>query len=104
LELAGVHLATYYFDRDMRRLTPRWGGIEYSIWPNLAVSKETSRLIVWGDADALIEMASGRLHTWAEELAVWPKRGLLTAKPPIEWGWPEFLVEREIGLRVFPKQ
>ncbi|HRF05505.1 toll/interleukin-1 receptor domain-containing protein [Accumulibacter sp.] len=104
LAAEGVTLALYEFDRDPRWVAPlhthhRMGlGAMQTFLPLafLGARHAGQGLIVLGDGHSFIEPASGELHDWLPgALAPWPRRVLMTPRPPTSWGLAEDIIAGE---------
>jgi hypothetical protein len=104
LATEGVTLALYEFDRDPRWVSPLHThrsmglGSAQTFLPlaSLGARHAGLGLIVLGDGHGLIEPASGALHDWLQTaLAPWPRRVLMTPRPPASWGIAEDIIAGE---------
>lgn len=81
---AGLEVVRYDYRRDPRRLMGedrRWHGLA-----EVAARHEGARLLVIGEAAALVNPLSGALYAWTDVIELWPRRGLLsTRRPPAVW-------------------
>ncbi len=90
----GVTVALYEFDRDPRWVAPlhthrsAGPGVVQRYLPLavLASRHAGNGLVVVGDGHAFIDPATGALHRWLNQvLAPWPRRVLMTPRPPASW-------------------
>jgi hypothetical protein len=104
LAAEGVTLALYEFDRDPRWVAPLHThrsmglGATQTFLPLscLGARHAGQGLIVLGDGHSFIEPASGELHDWLPgALAPWPRRVLMTPRPPASWGLAEDIIAGE---------
>ncbi|MDQ0512161.1 hypothetical protein [Ancylobacter amanitiformis] len=101
----GVSLDVYDYDRDPRTLIPRTvngdprGGVL-----DLRALRERhaeARLVLVTDGAELVDYFTQRPHAFiAEELALWPRRMLLTPLPLSEWGEREFRLAQALDAIV----
>ncbi len=104
LAAEGVNLALYEFDRDPRWVAPldtrrsAGRGVVQRYLPLAALASRHAGngLIVVGDGHALIDPAIGALHPWLNQtLKPWPRRVLMTPRPPAGWGAAEDVLAGE---------
>lgn len=94
LQANGVRAEQYFFHSDPRYCRDS-RGITYQ-WDQLF---DGNRLLVVGTGESLIDPLSGEIYPWAfQGLDLWEKRGLLTVKPPTQWGFYESILSRYIEL------
>ena len=83
----GVELRRFSFDHDPRRVEgPGGAGVGIA---DLRERYDGSRLLVFGDGEALLDPLSGGFNRWTEVFLSWRHRALLTPLPPECWGRAE---------------
>lgn len=104
LAAEGVTLALYEFDRDPRWVAPLHthrsagpGTVQRYLPLTVLASRHAGQgLVVFGDGHAFIDPATGALHPWIHStLAPWPRRVLMTPRPPASWGTAEDIIAGE---------
>ena len=96
-----VFVARYDFHRDPRLCYPRRPGASPLTLDELAARHPHHRLLIFSDGSGLMSPVTGEPVFWAEQLAHWPGRALLTSEPPEHWGYRELALARG-GLAVHP--
>ncbi len=84
----GLFVETYFYDRDPRTCWNDAGTQALSLhdvhalWPD-------HRLLLFGDADHLIDSVSGKLSAWTSVFSGWEDRAILTPVSPVDWALRE---------------
>lgn len=95
LELNGVFITAYAFDGDPRLCFPLNGKGAPQTLNELAARYENMRLIVFAEAQGLLNPVSGRLPPWSRLFNRWVHRSVLTPESPASWGAAEHELQRE---------
>jgi hypothetical protein len=95
LEIHGVFLTVYTFDGDPRLCFPLRGPGRPQALSELVASSETTRLILFTEAENLLSPVSGRLAPWSRLFNRWLQRAVMTPESAIHWGESERELQRE---------
>jgi hypothetical protein len=98
---AQVFVDVYYFNADLRRLTPS-PMVPASTFEEVASRCPNHRLIIVSSGEQFFDGASGQLQPWATLVQNYPRRTLLTPDPLALWGYREDALRAELNLAVLP--
>lgn len=110
LKEAGVAVQVYYFEGSpetgcwqVRRTSRGQDRIKMTSISELTARFAGHRLLVFGDAQALVDESEGEPHAWANYLKLFPQRAWLTPMPLASWGPLEQVVDEQ-GFLLLPIQ
>jgi len=98
LETHGVFITPYVFDGDPRLCFPLHGKDAPQSLNELAARYENMRLIIFSEAQGLLNPVSGRLAPWSRLFNRWIYRSVLTPESPANWGATEHELQREFTV------
>ena len=98
LRHGNVHVSSYYFGADPQLCSTASLHARSITLSELAAQATGQRLLIFGDAQAVLNPISGRPAEWTRLLAAWPVRALFTPVPPSEWGISEQQAAQVLGV------
>lgn len=110
LKDAGVSVQVFYFEGSpqtrcwqIRRSSKGLDRIKIASMSELAARFAGHRLLMFADAQALVEESDGELRDWAQHLRIFPQRAWFTPMPLASWGPLEQMVDEQ-GFLLLPIQ
>jgi hypothetical protein len=110
LREAGVSVQIYYFEGSpqagcwqVRRTSRGQDRIRTSSIPELAARFTGYRLLIFADAQALVEESDGTSRPWTKYLKLFPQRVWFTPMPLSSWGPSEQMIDEQ-GFLLLPVQ
>lgn len=98
LRSGNVYLTLYYFDGTPQLCLPPSARLRPVTLAELATRASNQRLLIFGEAQAVLDPVTGEPAAWTRWLTAWPVRGLFTPAPPSEWGAAEQQAARALGV------
>ena len=101
LRAENVKVDVYFFERapDRVRETPTSPLLPLE---TIVSTHATKRLVIVGDAAAMLSEGGKSVGPWAQTIAAWTERAVLTTVPADEWGKEEETLATSLGALVRP--
>jgi hypothetical protein len=85
LHIQELYVRIYFFDGDPRACWDAANRVQVRL-SDVQSKYGEHRILIFGDADRLIDPVTGRLANWTSAFSVWTDRAVLTPLPTLFWG------------------
>ena len=98
LHSGSVYLSIYYFDATPELCAAGAQRGRAVTLPELAAGAAGQRLLIFGEAQVMLDPLGGEPAAWTRLLKAWPVHALFTPNPPGDWGAAEQQAARVVAV------